>query len=438
MLRLMFEGAVPLPLLVLGGLALAAVLFTLAIVCVAGELAILRVRTARLALLEGGGAGLGASAQAARRLHILLLFTRAGESCALLALGLIVVPELGGALAAPFGGPTNQTAEFAAGSLVFLFLLVIAVLVGQQVPRALVAAHPAATLHALEPLLRQMAHLARPLTALIERSERVLLGLFGLSPAYEREGAHSQADLQVMLSTSGARGVLDPVEQDLAAASLEFGALSVSDIMVPRVDISALPDGYSLSEARLFAISSGHDWFPVYHGNRDDIRGVIEWRSLFFDERPDWVERIVPAFFLPKTMPASSALARMRDEGIEMAIALDEHGGTAGLVTGRTLFEELTRTGPMFAPGMEISGRTPLRIAESLLEAELGDENQIATIGGLLTARLGRLAVVGDQVLMSGWLFEVTRATRSSVAMIRVTTHAEIPEADDDEEQPDL
>lgn len=413
----------PVPLLA-DGLAIAVLvvgLLGLIVVCVAGELAILRVRTARLALLDSGRDDTTASTEAGRRLHVLLLLTRAGETSAIMALGLVAVSHLGEALASLFGEAGNPAATVIGYAIAFGGLAGLAVLVGQQVSRALVSAHPVGTLRALEPPLRRVAAVARPLTFLLERTERTLVGLLGLQPAYTREGAHSEADLQVLISTSEARGVLDAVEQDLAAASLEFGALTVSDIMIPRVDVAALPDDQSLAEARDFALSSGHDWFPLYHVTSDDIRGVLEWRSLFGSDDPDWQNRAAPAFFLPETLPASMALAKMRAAGVEMAIALDEHGGTAGIVTSRTLFEELTRSAPSFSSGMEISGRTPLRVTETLLASELGDESQIATIGGLITAHLGRLAAVGDTVIIADWRFEVTRTARSVIAMVRVT-----------------
>jgi CBS domain containing-hemolysin-like protein len=421
MVSAMNDGSFALLLDIFGVVALLATLGGLIVVCVAGELAILRVRTARLALLDSGHDDTSASTEAGRRLHVLLLLTRAGETSAVMAMGLILVPLLGGMLAGPFGGASNEPAGAIGFTVAFLGLALLAVLVGQQVSRALVAAHPVGTLRALEPALRRAAVIARPLTFVIERAERALVGLLGLQPAYTREGAHSEADLQVLISTSEARGVLDPVEQDLAAASLEFGALAVSDIMVPRVDVSALSDERTLAQARAFALASGHDWYPVYHGSTDNIVGVLEWRGLFGSDAPDWPTRALPAFFLPETLPASMALAKMRADKAEMAIALDEHGGTAGIVTSRTLFEELTRTGASFEAGMEISGRTPLRVTETLLATELGDESQIATIGGLVTAALGRLAVLGDTAIIANWRFEVTRIARSAIAMVRIT-----------------
>ncbi len=395
---------------------------------VASEFALVKVRHSRLQELADRGSGLARQAQRLTgRLDLYLAAAQLGITVASLSLGWIGEP----AVAALLQGPLAQLGIPESWSLpisIALGLFIITALhitIGEQVPKMLAIVRPERWALIVTPGLRLFYLLASPAIRLLNATSNGLLRLLRVpARALHEEPAHSDQELRILLAAAGRSGILDPIERALADRSLVLGDVTLDEIMIPRVAIRAIRDELTLADARARAIASGHDWLPVYHETIDDIVGVVEWRDLFGADDPDWRSRVREVLYLPQGVSASVALARLRATRSEMAILLDEYGGTAGLVTIRTLYEEVTRPETGWDPSTEVPGRTPLRIVEDLVGAEAPEEEaaEAATIGGYVVARLGRFAAAGDEVSLGRWMIRVTRVDprRQLIAGVRL------------------
>lgn len=406
------------------GIILAFALILLNGFFVGGELALVRARQSRLTEMADRGDKLARIALGAtRRIDIYLAVSQLGITVASLGLGWIGEPAVASAIA-PWIHATSLPEGWLhplSFALAFIAIAFTQIVLGELVPKNLAILHPETSARLVVTPFRALAFLARPFIILLTVTSNLVLRLFGQRLDINAERAHSDAELQLLLTTSEAHGHLDAIEQDLASKSLELGDITVAEIMIPRVAIAALSDSANLAEAQTVMLASGHDWLPVYHESRDDITGIIEWRSLFGDVSKDWQSQARVPLFLPESMSVSDALGKMMEAGPEMAVALDEYGGTAGLVTVRTLFEELTRRGQSWDPEMELPGRTSLRVIEELTGVELGEDKQVTTIGGLVTAVLGHFPGPGEQAQVGGWTITVVRGRRNQVDAVRLT-----------------
>lgn len=394
---------------------------------VAAEFALVKVRASRLADLAERRRPFAATAVAlAGRLGHSLAGAQLGITLTSLALGWLGEPAFARLLAGPLasigiGGAVLHPLAF---GLAFGTITLIHITVGEQVPKLLAIARPEAFALAIAPGMRAFLVVTRPAVALINLVSNGIVRLFGVHAAdLSEERVHTETELQFLLAASEHSGVLDAVEQDLASNSLGLGDLTLAAIMIPRVAIVGIADDLSLARARAVAVESRHDWLPVFRGgSADDISSVIDWHSLFLAaDGSDWLALAKPVQLLPASVSATFALARLRLAGNEMAVVLDEYGGTAGLVTVRTLYDVVTREVISIDGPAEISGRLPIRVVEDLIGAELADEDT-ATLGGLVTARLGRFARPGDTVALGAWTVTVIKVAprRGTVEMLRL------------------
>ena len=250
----------------------------------------------------------------------------------------------------------------------------------------------------------------------------------------------SADELEIMLGMSRERGIIDQDEQYLLSHVLELGQIKVRDVMVPRVDIH----GYNLNDPvdRLIELArtTRLRHIPVYTDSLDQIEGVVLTRQLLLDVPTDHagVKRIVrPTYFTPELSQADSLLANLRAQGVTFAIAVDEYGGTAGLVTledvvehfigeipgayeedGQALVETLD-TG-RFRVGADLAvhdwsdwfGRNP-----AITKAASG----AATLGGVLLGLLGKAPQEGDAVCVGNMVLTVDRVQGRRITSIIVS-----------------
>ena len=236
----------------------------------------------------------------------------------------------------------------------------------------------------------------------------------------EEERYHSTEELQLIIQESQERGLLRGESGRILRELFEFGDLTAGQVMVPRVHLVSIRVGTTADELRDIVRTRPHTRFPVHTGDADDIVGSVHIKDLLRHvvsnqpvSRSD--ARRVP--YIPATMPLDEVLAAMRRGRAQMAVVMDEHGGTAGIVTIEDLFEEVVgeidegrgRT-PIWH---EASGRLLVRGTVRLKDAgdAIGrslEHPEVQTISGLVLALLGRPAAVGDVVTWNNVRIEVT------------------------------
>ena len=238
---------------------------------------------------------------------------------------------------------------------------------------------------------------------------------------------------------------LEPEEKAMLHNVLSFSDLHVSDIMIPRIDINAVPGDITLPALKAHIVTHRHTRVPVYEDTLDRVQGFVHVKDLIpmlSGDTPFALENAVrPLLFVPPSMPIIDLLIKMRHAGCHMAIVVDEYGGTDGLVTMEDLFEEIvgdiqdehdsdegqenaiTRLGDH---AFEVSARIRIETLEQELGLNLrarGNEGEFDTLGGLIFFKLGHVPVKGEIVPhSSGIRFEITDADPRRIRRVRILT----------------
>lgn len=251
-------------------------------------------------------------------------------------------------------------------------------------------------------------------------------------------------EIELIIRSSSNDGELDSEELTLLTRSIAFAENFSADIMVPRVQIVGLPSDATVDDMLEAAVSSGHSRFPVYGADLDEILGVAHAKDIFrvpHGERAR--ERIVdhmrPALVVPETKPLDSLLVDLRTKGSGLAIVTDEYGGTAGIVTMEDLLEEILgeiedEYDVMAKPNEDgsLSGLLHRHAVEELTGFEW-PEGRYETLGGLVTAHLGRVAEVGDSIELDDWRFTVVAVDGFRVEAVRMTPVERHDQGDQDQ-----
>src|SRR5262249_22411673 len=228
-------------------------------------------------------------------------------------------------------------------------------------------------------------------------------------------------------------GALQESEREIVGNALNFAETLVRQVMVPRTELVAVPE--EASRAALVALGREHPFsrYPVYRRDLDNVVGVLHLRDLLLHDGKAATagELMRPALLLPETLHLDAALAALRKRHASLAIALDEFGGTAGLITLRDMMAEIVgevhdefESNPAEPIRQEAPDRylvKGLTTLEELREATGFDvhDEESDTVGGMVFGRLGRVPVVGDKVHVDGWAFEVTSLDGRRVAQVR-------------------
>ena len=306
----------------------------------------------------------------------------------------------------------------------FVAIFVLYLMLGRKMPRLLVAAAPGRTLHVTTPLLRTIHWVFAPIITGIDRAtKKIIRAITGSALNFVPSGydtAHSEDELQVLLRASAAEGNLDHIEHKMASRSLELGDVSLRDIMTSRHEIIALPRSDTFIEARERILRNGHTRMLVVGDGFDEVIGVISWLDLFGVSDPDWVSRVTPALFLPGSLTVSSALAKMCDDHEEFAVVLDEFGAVDGLVTIRTLLDDLIAKSVEIALPAVLPARMALRQLARSIGIEPPEHLEAVTLGGMLTELLGHMPAHGEIYVLGDHVISAAAVEPRGVIMVRV------------------
>ncbi|MBI3522053.1 MAG: HlyC/CorC family transporter [Chloroflexi bacterium] len=402
---------------------------------VMSEYAFVRVRQTQLDELAGEGSSRARlAARMSRELEGYLSATQLGVTIVSLLLGFVGEPAVARLLEPLFGGlAVVSDALFHAVSFLVAFALVtyLTVVLGELAPKylAIQRALPLSLWCAYP--LEGFYRLTYPFTWAVNRSASAVLRPFGVKSSADLD-PHSAEELRMLVAASTRKGILQESERVLVGNALDFADTFVRQVMVPRTEIIAVLDDTPLPGLLTMAKEHPFTRYPVYHEDLDHIIGVIHVRDLVGrDDDASAVARDImrKVPLVPETMRLDQALNEFRRQRSQLAIVVDEFGGTAGLVTLEDVLEELVgdfvdefdKETPHFRdqPGgaISIDGLTPLADLRERLGIELADE-PYDTVGGLVFGRLGRLARVGDTVELEGWRLQVSAVDGRRVAQV--------------------
>ncbi|GAA3767825.1 hemolysin family protein [Microbacterium kribbense] len=325
---------------------------------------------------------------------------------------------------------------------------IVSMILGELVPKNFALALPRHTAKLVLPFQLAFTAVFRPAVIVLNDSANGVLRAVGVEPKEELSGARTASELSSLVRRSASAGVLEQDTATLLDRSLTFSALTAADVMTPRPDVEAVAAGDSADEIIQLARRTGYSRFPVYDESMDDIVGVVHLKaavSVPRERRPD-----VPAAALateplrvPESVHLDGLLAELRARGYQLAIVLDEYGGTAGIVTLEDLVEEIVgevldehdrRRAEIVRGGETVTFPADWRPDELRDRAGVrvppGDVYD--TVGGYIMSVLERIPVAGDVVPIAGGTLTVARM--DGRRMDRVTfTPAPSPAGEDGE-----
>ncbi len=300
--------------------------------------------------------------------------------------------------------------------------------------------------------LRFTAGLFTPLRAVCETVSAGLARLFGVAPG-ENDEQVTEEEIRLMVDVGQEKGVIEDSEKAMINNVFEFDDRIAAEVMTHRTEICAVEDTDPLAKVLQLAIDEGYSRLPVYREDIDTVIGVIYVKDLL-----KYVGRQVPAkdtaesamrppFFAPESISCSELFRELTGRRIQMAVIVDEYGGTAGLVTIEDLLEsivgnmrdefddeeeEFIQTGENT---YEADGGLSINDLSELLDTEL-PEGEYDTLGGLLLARLGRFPEPGEKPCMniSGFRFTIIQVDNLRIAKVLIERLPE-PDAEDSEEK---
>ena len=422
---------------------------------VATEFAIVAVRRSRLEQLAAEG---HASAQVAKvvvgHLDAYIAACQLGITMASLALGWIGEPAFAHLIEPPLEQLVGQFAPTAAHGVAvgisFAIITALHIVIGELAPKGLALQRPEATVLWIARPIRLFYVLFRwPITALNTVGNGVLK-LVGLDPAAGHEMVHSVEELRILVRASREAGTVEESEARIANRAFEFGELTAGELMTPRTEVEAIPAGATLADMLAAAASTSHSRLLVYGQSLDDILGVLHVRDLFrVLDRPAkavTAETLLrPVLTAPETKHADDLLEEMRTAKRQLALVIDEYGGTAGIVTLENLLQALVgrfdeeppvgvdAPAPITAEAdgsLVLDGLMRLDEFEEVADVALDEEvhAQVDTLGGFIMTSLDRIPEVGDEVAVGRQVLRVEQLDGRRVDAVRLLPAAAPPQ----------
>ena len=264
-------------------------------------------------------------------------------------------------------------------------------------------------------------------------------------------GHDDQESLEKAILEARADGEVEPYEESMLLGILRFNDLQVQDTMIPRTDIDCVPDDMPLQEVARIIVRSGHSRIPVYKETRDNIVGILHAKDVLSslleqgEDEPSVSSVMREPFFVPETKSIRTLLQEFRARKQHIAIALDEYGGTSGLITIEDVLEEIVGDiedehdaprqediRPLGENVYELTGRALLEDIEDL-GVDL-DSDEVDTIGGYLSMEAGHVPGPGERFTLRGWTFTVLEADRKLIIRLRMEPADHAAPANEEEE----
>lgn len=384
----------------------------------------------------------------APKLHHISLYLSAcqvGITLTTILLGYVAQTPLQNAFVRLLGsvGLAQAAVVAIAATVAFVLVNIFSMFFGELVPKNL----------ALAGTLKAAALVSRPLHAFsvlfkwiivaLNNAANWVLGLFGVEPAEELSGARSASELAALVRRSAQEGTLDINTAHLVVRSIGIGKLTAVDVMTDRGRVDVLSADATAADVIALARKTGHSRFPVIGADVDDVRGLVHLRRAIavpFERRAQVPvtagSLMVEAPRVPETMDLAPLLVQLREEGLQMAIVVDEYGGMAGVVTLEDAVEEivgevadehdLKALNSRRLPAGDVLVMGSLRPDEVLRDCGISvpGEGPWETVGGWIMAGLGKIPAVGDEYEENGVHAKVLRMDGRRVDQVRLSVVA--------------
>ena len=230
--------------------------------------------------------------------------------------------------------------------LITLILSYFSLVFGELVPKKIAIKRAEAVSFRFAGILMGVATVFRPLVSLLTASTNGVLRLLGIDPS-DKEQPVTEEEIMMMVDAGEERGVLREDTKDMISNIFDFNDSTVNEIMTPRTEVDAVEDTATLTKAIAVARSQGYSRIPVYHDDLDSILGILYVKDFLkyvgtpVNPAIRLTDLMRPAYFVPETKPCGDLFSEMTARRLQIAVAVDEYGGTAGIVTMEDLLESI-------------------------------------------------------------------------------------------------
>ncbi|MGO4453208.1 hemolysin family protein [Arthrobacter sp. RAF14] len=350
-----------------------------------------------------------------------------GITLTTLLTGYVLEPSVGSLLKEPLTGLGIADPTPVSLVIAMIAATVFSMILGELVPKNLAIAQAMTVGKAVARPQLVFTMIFKPAILLLNGFSNKVLGIFGLEAKEEISGARTPDELASLVRRSAEMGTLDPGTAEFVARTLRFSDKTAADVMTPRFRMETLDAVEPVTAVIDAARASGYSRFPVTGESVDDIRGVVHIKKAVAVPTAKRAELEVGSlmtevFRVPETIPLDDLIAELRASNMQLAVVLDEYGGTAGVVTLEDLVEEIVgevadehdrrrpgvlqgADGRWFFPGL----LRPDEVGAQIKGLIIPEDGSYETVGGFVMSSLGRIPVAGDHVAVHGGELRVVR-----------------------------
>lgn len=433
-----------------GNLLLIAVLILLNGFFVAAEFTIVKVRPSQLEeLIKAGKTRARYAKMLVDSMDVSLSVTQLGITLVSLALGWIGEPFLS-RLMQPFFelvGLEGAAAETVSFTVAFSLITAGHIILGELAPKNIAIQKALDALLFLAVPLLLFKKITYPFVWFLNHVANFVTRLFGFEPTSEKEDVHSEEELRILMAESRKHGAINKTEYDFVDNVFDFSDKAVRDIMVPRTDMVCLFLENTVEENIQVALKNRMTRYPICREGKDDIIGFLHIKDLLdplcHGRRPNLRRLARRTLFVPEPMSVPRLLKTMQDKKVQLAIVVDEYGGTAGMVTIEDVVEEIVGDiqdeFDQERPTVERKGKRLFSVDAKLMLEEVNEileiniqEDNVDTLGGWLYARVETPPRIGQKASFGGSSFFVEEVEHLRITRVLVKLGHDLKEEHDE------
>lgn len=407
---------------------------------VAAEFALVRVRGSQIELKAKSGSRIAKLTRSIMaNLDGYLAATQLGITIASLGLGIIGEGVFTNIVLAAFKGVgisiVSPVMVTVCRIIAFIFITFISIIFGELAPKTLAIQRSVRTALAVSAPLRVFFIIFRPIIWVLNSVANLILRAMGINPE-AGEAHHSQEELQYLLEQGKESGALDSTEHELIQNVFEFNERVVKNIMVPRTKISGIELNTDKEELLHTVITEGYSRIPVYDDVIDKIVGVLTTKDILplLAKGKDIVLKDImrKPYFIPETKKINDLMAELQQKRIQIAIVLDEFGGTAGMVTLEDIVEELVgeiqdefdEEKPIVETFSDtefvVNALASIYDVNGYLPHDLPEDGDFDTVSGWVSEVFGKIPDVGEQEESNGYNITVLRKSDQNIESVKL------------------
>lgn len=328
------------------------------------------------------------------------------------------------------------TTHTVAITIAFALITVLHVVIGELMPKSIALQFPEGTTLFVAKPMYVVTRLFAPMIFLLNGLGNILLRMCRIEPASGHHMVHSTEELNMLIDASYKGGVLNEKETEMLQNVFKFSDLTAEQIMIPRPDMVCIPLDISQENLSKIIIENQYTRYPVYGCDLDHIVGFLHIKDIYpiiaEHKKIELSSILREAFFIPETMTIDNLAVEFQKRRFQMAIVVDEFGGTSGLVTLEDVLEEIfgevqdefdeeekdvKQTGDNV---YEICGKMRTDEFNEYFNVSLDDDEDVKTIGGYFVKKLGRIAAENDEVSDEFFTYRVVKTDSTRVLKLRI------------------